>query len=92
MNNQVDNIPSAETPHLEPCPFCGEGEDLMPTSNNSKVAEEGHVNCCNCGASGPSYIYLKDMKEPFLWDNMRSAAEDILPAAIKDWNKRSTDE
>ena len=73
MCNESENEGEVMEINWQPCPFCGEvqeleiGEDVSEFSNHS----EYFVRCCNCGSRGPENS-VSPNKAIELW-NERSA-------------------
>lgn len=78
---------------LEPCPFCGAEDyaDLVEVEG-FKGYLGAYVTCENCHAKGPLHTFLPldevTGRIHLHNENVHENREDVVPAAIEDWNTR----
>ena len=77
---------------LKNCPFCG-GEKLKIDSKSRKDTEVYSVRCNKCHARGGTVsISIKGVLKNCGYGVLRELREQAKVKAIKEWNRRITDE
>ena len=78
---------------LKPCPFCGMDDHTELVEDGSGGYVGAYVKCHNCHARGPLHMFFPPDDEftgkLYLHnENIHENREDVVPAAIDDWNAR----